>query len=64
MNNLKQGLMEKSTLAKHAYGKAHGIQWKEVEVVQTETNVFRKYKEATQITNYESIPSTQLWNFH
>jgi predicted GIY-YIG superfamily endonuclease len=34
MNNLKQGLMEKSRLAKHAYEEGHRVQWKEAKAVQ------------------------------
>jgi hypothetical protein len=50
MKNLKQGLMEKSKLAKHAYDKGHCIWWKEAKVVQTETNhMCRKYKEAAHM---------------
>jgi hypothetical protein len=37
MNSLKQGLMEKSKLAKHAYEEGHRIQWKEAKAVQIET---------------------------
>jgi predicted GIY-YIG superfamily endonuclease len=60
MNNLKQGLMEKSRLAKHAYEEGHRIQWKEAKAAQIETNnICRKYKEAAHmacITN----PISQL----
>jgi hypothetical protein len=45
MNNLKQGLMEKFRLAKHAYEEGHRIQWKEAKDAQIETNkICRKYK--------------------
>jgi hypothetical protein len=47
MNNLKQGLMKESRLAKHVYEEQHHIQWKEAKVVQIETNnMCKKYKEA------------------
>jgi cell wall assembly regulator SMI1 len=64
MNNLKQGLMEKSRLAKHAYEEGHRIQWKETKAVQTETNnICRKYKGAAKmacITNPISHPSLEI----
>jgi hypothetical protein len=45
MTNLKQGLMEKSRLAKHDYEEEHHIQWKEAKVVQIETsNICRSVK--------------------
>jgi hypothetical protein len=50
MNNLKQGLMEKSKLAKHAYEEGHRIQRKETKAVQTETNnICRKYNIAAHM---------------
>jgi hypothetical protein len=62
-SNLKQALMEKSRLDKHAHEEGHHIQWKEVKVVQTETNnMCRKYKEIAHmvcITNPISQPSLE-----
>jgi hypothetical protein len=64
MNNLKQGLMEKSRLAKHAYEEGHRIHWKEASAVQIETNsICRKYREAAHmayITNPISHPSLEI----
>jgi hypothetical protein len=64
MNNLKQGLMEKSRIAKHAYEEGHRIQWKEAKDVQIETNnICRNYKEAAHmacITNPISQPSLEI----
>jgi hypothetical protein len=37
-NNLKQGLMEKSKLAQHAYNEGHCIIWKKAKILQTELN--------------------------
>jgi hypothetical protein len=64
MNNLKQGLVEKSRLAKHAYEEGHHMQWKEAKVVQTDANnMCRKYKEAAHIAcimNPVSQPSLEI----
>jgi hypothetical protein len=50
VNDLKQGLVEKSRLTKHAYEEGHHIQWKEAKAVQIETNnICRKYKEAAHM---------------
>jgi hypothetical protein len=61
-NSLKQGLMEKSRLAKHAYEEWHRIQWKET--VQTEANnICKMYKEAAHmacIMNPISQPSLEI----
>jgi hypothetical protein len=35
--HIKQGLMEKSRLTKHAYEEGHHIQWKDAKAVQIET---------------------------
>jgi predicted GIY-YIG superfamily endonuclease len=64
MNNLKQGLMEKSRLAKHAYEEGHRTQWMEAKTVQIETNkICKKYKEAAHmacIMNSISQPSLEI----
>jgi hypothetical protein len=61
MDNLKQVLMEKSRLAKHAYEEGHRIRRKEAKVVQKDTNnIRRKYKEVAHmacVTNPTSQPS-------
>jgi hypothetical protein len=64
MNNLKQGLMEKSRFAKHACEEGHCIQWKEAKVVQTEANnMCRKYKASAHmacVMNPVSHPSLEI----
>jgi hypothetical protein len=64
MNNLKQGLMEKSRLGKHAYEEGHHIEWKEAKDVQIETNnICRKYKEGAHmacIMNPISQPNLEV----
>jgi hypothetical protein len=60
INNLKQGLMEKSRLAKHAYEEGHSIQWKEAKAVHIEANIIcRKYKEAAHMA-CNTNPISQL----
>jgi predicted GIY-YIG superfamily endonuclease len=64
MKNLKQGLMEKSRLAKHAYEEGHRIQCKEAKALQIEiNNIRRKYKEAAHmafLTNPINEPSLEI----
>jgi hypothetical protein len=38
-HNLKQGLLEKSKLAKHAYEKSHCITWDDARIVRKEPSV-------------------------
>jgi predicted GIY-YIG superfamily endonuclease len=61
MNNLKQGLVEKSRLANHAYEEAHRIQLKEASAVQIETNICRKYKEAAHMACITNPISNRAW---
>jgi hypothetical protein len=45
-HNLKEGLLEKSELAQHAYEEGHRVGWNEARVLETESNSrYRKYKE-------------------
>jgi hypothetical protein len=66
MNNLEQGLMEKSKLAKHAYEEGNHIWWKEATVVQTD-NMYRKYKEVAHIScitnpiSQSSLEISPIW---
>jgi hypothetical protein len=64
MNNLKQGLMETSRLAKHANEEGLRIKWNEAKAVQIETNnICRKNKDAANmacITNPISQPSLEI----
>jgi hypothetical protein len=49
-HNLKQGLLEKSKLAKHAYEKGHKIGWDEARILDTESHSkYRKYKEVAHM---------------
>jgi hypothetical protein len=56
--NLTQGLLEKSKLAQHAYKDGHKICWKEVKVLQIETNTtYRKYKESAHMSLIDHLIS-------
>jgi hypothetical protein len=61
--NLKQGLLDKSKLAQHAY-EGHRVCWKEATVLQVESNIiWRKYKEAAHMavaTEPISQPSLEI----
>jgi hypothetical protein len=65
--NLKQGLLEKSKLAQHAYGEGHRIKWDEAKAVQKEPNtIYRKYKESVHMAYLEntiSQPSLEMSPF-
>jgi hypothetical protein len=46
-HNLKEGLLEKSKLARHAYEKGHRVGWNEDRILEIESNIrYRKYKES------------------
>jgi hypothetical protein len=46
-HNLKQGLLEKSRLTKHAYEEGHKVGWTDARVLDIESHSkYRKYKEA------------------
>jgi hypothetical protein len=69
--NLTQGLIEKPTLAKHAYDEGHHIIWKEAKVLQVESNhIRRKYKELPDITcaiqpiSQPSLKMLLIWTPH
>jgi hypothetical protein len=63
-NNLKQGLLEKSKLAQHAYVEDHRVSWDEARVLEVERNTrYRKYKESAHMacsTNPISQPSLDI----
>jgi hypothetical protein len=49
-HNLKQGLLEKSKLAKHTYEEGYKVGWDEARVLDIESHSkYRKYKEAAPI---------------
>jgi hypothetical protein len=49
-HNLKQGLLEKSELAKHAYKEGHKVGWDEARILDIESHSkCRKYKEAAHM---------------
>jgi hypothetical protein len=52
-HNLKQGLLEKSKLDKHAYEEGHKVGWDEARVLDIESHrKYRKYKEAAHMACY------------
>jgi hypothetical protein len=63
-HNLKEGLLEKSKLAQHAYEEGHRVGWDEARVLEIETNSrYRKYKESAHmvcLTNPISQPSLDI----
>jgi hypothetical protein len=67
MNDLKQGLMEKSRLAKHACEKGHRMQWKEANAVTSAESTRERYKKAAHmacITNpigQPNLETSPIW---
>ena len=46
-HNVKEGLLEKSKLAQHAFEKGHKVDWDEDRILEIESNTrYRKYKES------------------
>jgi predicted GIY-YIG superfamily endonuclease len=70
--NLKNGLLDKSKLAQHAFEEGHHISWKEAKILQIEVNSRqRKYKESAHMAcmenpisqhSLEFSPSGSLWS--
>jgi hypothetical protein len=66
--NLTQGLLEKSTLAQHAYAEGHKIRWDEAKVLQIEPiTTCRKYKESAHMSlldrpiSQPSVDISPIW---
>jgi predicted GIY-YIG superfamily endonuclease len=68
-HNLKDGLLEKSKLAQHAYEEGHRVGWDEAKILDIESNVRyrRKYKEAAHMAcsanpiNQPSLDFSPIW---
>jgi hypothetical protein len=49
-HNLKEGVLEKSKLAQHAYEEGHRVCWDEARILEIESNNrYRKYKETAHM---------------
>jgi hypothetical protein len=63
-HNLREGLLEKSKLAQHAYEEGHRVGWDEARVLDIESNSrYGKYKESAHmacLTNPISQPSLDI----
>jgi hypothetical protein len=63
--NLKEGLLEKSKLAQHAYEEGHRVGWDDARILETESNSrYRKNKDSAHmacLTNPISDP-VWIWN--
>jgi hypothetical protein len=63
-HNLKEGLLEKSKLAQHAYEEGDRVFWEEARILESESNSrYRKYKESANVaclTNPISQPSVDV----
>jgi hypothetical protein len=59
-HNLRQGLLEKSKLAQHAYEERNRVSWDEAKISEAESNSrYRKYKKSAHmacLTNPISYP--------
>jgi hypothetical protein len=63
-HNFKEGLIEKSKLAQHAYEEDHKVMWDEARIFEVESKSrYRKYKESAHMacsTNPISQPSLDI----
>jgi hypothetical protein len=63
-HNLKEGLLEKSKSAQHAYEEGHRVGWDEARILVIENNSrYRKYKELAHmacLTNLISQPTLDI----
>jgi hypothetical protein len=63
-HNVKEGLLEKSKLAQHAYEEGHRIHWDESRILEIQSkNRYKKYKESAHmacLTNLISPPSLDI----
>jgi hypothetical protein len=62
-HNLKEGLLEKSKLAQHAYVESHRVCWDEARILEIENSRYRKYKESAHMAclkNLASQPSLDI----
>jgi hypothetical protein len=63
-HNLKQGLVEKSKLAKHAYEEGHKVGWDEARILDIESHSkYRKYKEVAHMACSIDLISQPSWTF-
>jgi hypothetical protein len=63
--NLKNGLLDKSKLAQHAFEEGHQISWNETKILQIEVNSRqRKYKESAHMACMENPISQPSLEFH
>jgi hypothetical protein len=67
-HNLKEGLLEKSKLAQHAWDEGHRVDWDEVRILEIESSSrYRKYKESAHmacLTNpisQSSLDISSIW---
>jgi hypothetical protein len=54
-HNLKEGLLERSKLAQHAYEEGHSVVWDEARILEIESNSrHRKYEESAHMACLEN----------
>jgi hypothetical protein len=63
-HNLKEGLLEKSKLAQHAYEEVHRVGWGEARILEIGSNIrYGKYKESAHMACLQSDQTTQFGHF-
>jgi hypothetical protein len=61
-SSLKEGLLEKSKLAWHAYEEGHGVAWDEARILKIENNSrYRKYKKLAHVVCLTSSNISPIW---
>jgi hypothetical protein len=59
VTTFKEGLLEKSRLAQHAYEEDHRVDWDRAGILSFEKNIIRKYKESAYMS-WEGNSISQL----
>jgi predicted GIY-YIG superfamily endonuclease len=63
-HNFKEGLIEKSKLAQHAYEEDRKVMWDEARVLEVESNSrYRKYKESAHMACSTNPLANPVWIF-
>jgi hypothetical protein len=62
-HNIKEGLLEKSKLAQHAYKEGHRVGWDEARILEIESNTrYRKYKKSSHMACLIQL-ANPAWTF-
>jgi hypothetical protein len=61
-HNLKEGHLEKSKLAQHAFEEGQRVNWDEARILEIESNSrYRKYKEDGRRTSFRNVVNLYVY---